>query len=246
MSFSVLFLSNRLSTEAYVSLLQTTNCTKLVSGSGNREVAELIQAQHPVSLFTLVEKPAYDVPMPSGPRLLIPVPHNASTRIAFIVHSSGSTGLPKPIFQTHKACLSNYSSGIGFRAFLTLPLYHNHGISTLFRAIFAGKKIAMMNANLPLSEGNLVDAMESADPESFHGVPYALKLLSETDRGVQALKKCKLVLYGGSSCPDEVGDELVRQGVYVVGHYGAYVHHFFSYWILANFRWMAGQKWDSS
>ncbi|KAE9973609.1 hypothetical protein BLS_003501 [Venturia inaequalis] len=221
MSFSVLFLSNRLSTEAYVSLLQKTKCTKLVSGSGNWKVAELIQAQHSVSLFSLVKKPAYDIPIPSAPRLVIPIPHNVSTRIAFIVHSSGSTGLPKPIFQTHKACLSNYSSGIGFRAFLTLPLYHNHGISTLFRAIFAGKKIAMMNANLPLSDSNLVDAMESADPESFHGVPYALKLLSETERGVQALKKCKLVLYGGSSCPDEVGDVLVRQGVYVVGHYGA-------------------------
>jgi acyl-CoA synthetase (AMP-forming)/AMP-acid ligase II len=223
MSFSVLFLSNRLSTEAYVSLLQKTKCTKVVSGSGNWKSAELIQAQSSVSLFNLVDKSAYDIPLPSGPRLSVPLPHNASARIAFIVHSSGSTGLPKPIFQTHKACLSNYSSGIGFRAFLTLPLYHNHGISTLFRAIFAGKKLAMMNANLPLSESNLVEAMESVEPESFHGVPYALKLLSETERGIQALKRCKLVLYGGSSCPDEVGDELVRQGVYIVGHYGAYV-----------------------
>lgn len=234
MSFSVLFLSNRLSTEAYVNLLQKTKCTRLVFGSGNWKVAELIQAQHPVSLFSLAEKRTYDIPMPTGPRFLIPSPRNVSTRIAFIVHSSGSTGLPKPIFQTHKACLSNWSSGIGYRAFLTLPLYHNHGISTLFRAIFAGKKIAMINANLPLSESNLVDAMKSVDPESFHGVPYALKLLSETERGVQALKKCKLVLYGGSSCPDEVGDELVRQGVYVVGHYGAYVYQSLSYQALAN------------
>ncbi|QDS74306.1 putative secondary metabolism biosynthetic enzyme [Venturia effusa] len=221
MSFSVLFLSNRLSTEAYVSLLQKTRCVKMVCGAGNRKAAELIRTQYPLSLFDLVEKHVYDIPVPSGPPLLMPQLHNVLDRIAFIVHSSGSTGLPKPILQTHKACLSNYSSGIGYKAFLTLPLYHNHGISTLFRAIFAGKKIAMMNANLPLSAGNLVDAMESVEPESFHGVPYALKLLSETERGVQALRKCKLVLYGGSSCPDEVGDELVRQGVYVVGHYGA-------------------------
>lgn len=104
----------------------------------------------------------------------------------------------------------------------------------------------MMNANLPLSEGNLVDAMEAADPESFHGVPYALKLLSETEGGIQALKKCKLVLYGGSSCPDEVGDELVRQGVYVVGHYGAYVYHVRLCRPLANSRSMTERKWVSS
>jgi hypothetical protein len=78
-----------------------------------------------------------------------------------------------------------------------------------------------VNASLPLSESNLVEALNAVDPQSFHCVPYALKLLSETERGIEALKRCKLVLYGGSSCPDEVGNKLVEQGVYVVGHYGA-------------------------
>lgn len=63
--------------------------------------------------------------------------------------------------------------------------------------------------------------MGAAEPESFHGVPYALKLLAESDEGIQALAKCKLVLYGGSSCPDELGDKMVDAGVYLVGHYGA-------------------------
>lgn len=64
-------------------------------------------------------------------------------------------------------------------------------------------------------------AMEASQPESFHGVPYALKLLSESERGIAALRKCKLVLFGGSSCPDDLGDKLVNAGVYVVSHYGA-------------------------
>ena len=63
--------------------------------------------------------------------------------------------------------------------------------------------------------------MESVEPESFLGVPYALKLLAETDRGISALRKCRLVMFGGSSCPDDLGDALVRAGVYLVGHYGA-------------------------
>jgi hypothetical protein len=81
----------------------------------------------------------------------------------------------------------------------------------------------MFNASLPLSSHNLVEAMEATEPESFHGVPYALKLLAESERGILALKHCKLVLFGGSSCPDELGDKLVEAGVYLVGHYGAYV-----------------------
>jgi hypothetical protein len=115
----------------------------------------------------------------------------------------------------------NYSSSFGYRAFLTLPLYHNHGLSSFFRAVHSGKEISLFNANLPLSGPNLIEAMHAVKPESFFGVPYALKLLAETDSGVEVLKRCKLVLFGGSSCPDDLGDRLVAAGVYLVGHYGA-------------------------
>jgi acyl-CoA synthetase (AMP-forming)/AMP-acid ligase II len=157
--------------------------------------------------------------MPRFPRLT--GGPEVSSRIAFIIHSSGSTGLPKPIYQTQESCLSNYSSSFGYRAFLTLPLYHNHGLSSFFRAVYSGKELAMFNANLPLSGNNLIEAMNAVKPESFYGVPYALKLLAETNDGIQALKECKLVLFGGSSCPDDLGDRLIAAGVYLVGHYGA-------------------------
>lgn len=221
MGFAILFLSNRLSTEAYINLLQKTKCRKLVAGMSNAKATELIQDRYPLSVFPILEKSIYDVQKPSKSRFPTTSYQNSSNRIAFIIHSSGSTGLPKPIFQTHKACLANYSSGSGFRAFLTLPLYHNHGISTLFRAIYSGKKISIFNANLPLSGSNLIEAMEAAHPESFHSVPYVLKLLAESERGISILKQCKLVLYGGSSCPDDLGDRLVKAGVHLVGHYGA-------------------------
>jgi hypothetical protein len=28
-------------------------------------------------------------------------------------------------------------------------------------------------------------------------------------------------MFCGSSCPDELGDRLVKEGIYLVGHYGA-------------------------
>ncbi len=63
--------------------------------------------------------------------------------------------------------------------------------------------------------------MSAVKPDIFLGVPYALKLLAETEHGIQVLRDCKLVLFGGSSCPDDLGDRLVEGGVYLVGHYGA-------------------------
>ncbi|KAL5322381.1 hypothetical protein ACEPPN_010354 [Leptodophora sp. 'Broadleaf-Isolate-01'] len=222
LGFAVLLLSNRLATEAYVHLLKGTNCRRIVSSENLSKAVSNIQSELEITNYPLLAHSDYDVHNPLLPRFPRRIgSSDQSRKTAFIIHSSGSTGYPKPIFQTHEACLSNYSSSFGFRAFLTLPLYHNHGLSSFFRAIYSGKELAMFNANLPLSGTNLIEAMAAVKPESFHGVPYALKLLAESERGIQALKDCKLVLFGGSSCPDDLGDELVNKGVYLVGHYGA-------------------------
>jgi acyl-coenzyme A synthetase/AMP-(fatty) acid ligase len=107
------------------------------------------------------------------------------------------------------------------RAFITLPLYHNHGICNFFRAIHSGKSIHIYNADLPLTQSYLAAILRKHDFEIFYGVPYALKLLAETAEGIELLKHLKIVMYGGSACPDTLGNLLVHRGVNVVGHYGA-------------------------
>lgn len=52
-------------------------------------------------------------------------------------------------------------------------------------------------------------------------MPYALKLLAETEEGVRLLRRLEIVMYGGSACPDDLGDYLAGEGVNLVGHYGA-------------------------
>ncbi|ESZ94246.1 hypothetical protein SBOR_5380 [Sclerotinia borealis F-4128] len=222
LDFAVLLLSNRLAPEAYISLLKKTGCKRIISSDNHSEVTKSIQTELEITQYPVLKQSQYDIKAPLTPRFprFIGNPSD-STRYSFIIHSSGSTGLPKPIFQTHAACLSNYSNSFGYRAFLTLPLYHNHGLSSFFRAVHSVKEISMFNANLPLTGNNLIDGMAAVNPESFHGVPYALKLLAESENGIEALRKCKLVLFGGSSCPDDLGDRLTQADVYLVGHYGA-------------------------
>jgi hypothetical protein len=72
-----------------------------------------------------------------------------------------------------------------------------------------------------MTGSNLVAAMEKIKPGGFHGVPYALKLLSESQRGIELLRSCKVVMFGGSSCPDDLGDRLVKAGINLIAHYGA-------------------------
>lgn len=107
------------------------------------------------------------------------------------------------------------------KAFITLPLFHNHGICNFFRAIYSCKPIYWYNADLPLRQDYIVKIMREHRFEIFYGVPYALKLLSESDEGIDILTQLKVVMYGGSACPDDLGNALVKKGVNLVGHYGA-------------------------
>ncbi|KAI1408863.1 L-aminoadipate-semialdehyde dehydrogenase [Hypoxylon sp. FL1857] len=220
--FSVLFLSTRLQTEAYVNLLRETRCRFVIrTPTSYAATASRISEEYEIAQFDLVEYSVYSKVDTASTRYQRPVIENEAQKIAFIVHSSGSTGLPKPIYQNHRSCLTNYSVGSGMRAFVTLPLYHNHGLSTFFRGITSSVTTAFFDASLPMTHDNLVNALEQFRPESFHCVPYSLKLLSESEHGIDLLRQCNLVLFGGSSCPDDLGDRLVNAGVYLVGHYGA-------------------------
>lgn len=66
---------------------------------------------------------------------------------------------------------------------------------------------------LPLTADNLVSVMEAVRPEAVHCVPYALGLLAEKQRGIEALKACQVVTAAGARTPDELGDRLVKAGI---------------------------------
>ncbi|KAI1462010.1 L-aminoadipate-semialdehyde dehydrogenase [Annulohypoxylon moriforme] len=220
--FGILFLSTRLSVQAYTALLEKTKCHNIATAPNYTATASNIAAGYEVSQFSILTGDIYGKVDSTRPRFQRPVKiEDEAQKVAFILHSSGSTGLPKPIYQTHRSCLTNYSVGSGMRAFITLPLFHNHGLCTLFRGITYSVTTALFDASLPMTHDHLVSAMEQFNPESFHCVPYSLKVLSESDHGIDLMRRCKLVLFGGSSCPDDLGDKLVNSGVYLVGHYGA-------------------------
>lgn len=216
-----LLLSTRITPEAYESLLKTTNAGTLLYHDQYRGPVNQVK----LSLPNLnIESIRHVTALPAESQLQVAnldldrETHHGS----FIIHSSGSTGLPKPIFQTHKASLYAYSQHFGLVGHITLPLYHNHGICCLFRAIYSRRKIYIYNASLPLTSQHLLSTLrEHPEIGILYGVPYALKLLSETEEGIALLAKLDVVMFGGSACPKPIGDALVDAGVNLVGHYGA-------------------------
>jgi len=222
---TVLFLSTRISTAAYSSLFQTTGANHVLVDESFREIAAQVKEGLPsLQVHSITDKASFDYPISEfndenrfDQNLK---PEVESSKISWIIHSSGSTGLPKPIYQTHSAALKNYASNLNLRGFITLPLYHAHGISSVFRAIHSRKQIYMYNSSLPLTKQHLLNIMQRYDFQIFYGVPYALKILGDTSEGIAALARLKVVMFGGSACPDALGDRLVENGVNLISHYG--------------------------
>jgi thioester reductase-like protein len=214
-----LLLSTRLSPEAIGSLLEKTGCDEIVHSAPHRERVGAVHKLRPVRAVPLCTDyrtgPVVDIRIDLDPEF-------ETNTACNILHSSGSTGFPKPIRNIHKNYIYNASFNLGMKGFITLPLFHNHGLSSFLRALYSGKVLSFYNPHLPLSARQLTAVFKhlGSELEIFYGVPYALKVLA-TDEGLKLLKNFKVVMFGGSACPDDLGDMLVDAGVNLVAHYGA-------------------------
>lgn len=226
LGYAALLLSTRLARPALVRLLDLTGCNVVLTTSHFHPLLSEAQAEHPVILLKMLQHEEYysvseDSTAPSSGFIREYDAQKENTKHAVIIHSSGSTGLPKPIYLTHRSCLAAFSTHLDRRALMTQPLFHSFGFYETFRSIYSGKTMYYYNYALPVTSQNLISTIEHTKPELLFCVPYILKLLGDTDRGIHSLASMDLVMYGGSACPDDLGDSLVRQGVNLVANYGA-------------------------
>ncbi|KAJ7626417.1 L-aminoadipate-semialdehyde dehydrogenase [Mycena polygramma] len=148
-------------------------------------------------------------------------PEQEADRPAVILHSSGSTGFPKPVFVTHYGLLANIAINQNKPGFSTLPVYHGYGHFAIFRCMYATKPITLFPPHLPLTSSNICAVLAASPPvKQCFAVPYVIKLLGETPEGVAALASFDLVGYAGAAVPDDLGTRLVAAGVNLFSIYG--------------------------
>lgn len=109
---TVLLLSPRISQPAYAHLLKTTGSRRLIIQPSFCEKAANLQNDFPDLLVReIAVQASYGYPMAemaytnNTPGLDL---NKKAFQSAWIFHSSGSTGLPKPVYLTHRAALENY------------------------------------------------------------------------------------------------------------------------------------------
>ncbi|KAK7454620.1 hypothetical protein VKT23_011373 [Stygiomarasmius scandens] len=129
-------------------------------------------------------------------------PEQESPRPAIYLHSSGSTGFPKPVAITHYGLIANIAINQDKTGFSTLPVFHGYGHFALFRCMYPGKPFVLFPPHLPLTSAN-VCAVHAIAPDSRQcfAVPYVIKLLGETEEGVKMMASFDVVSYAGAPLP---------------------------------------------
>ncbi|KAF8215590.1 acetyl-CoA synthetase-like protein [Mycena galopus ATCC 62051] len=158
--------------------------------------------------------------------------------VALYLHSSGSTGFPKSIPETHRNLIHHSAlDGIAQEVEIAprlavgaLPAFHTFGITTqLLFPIFNGGTACIyppastateyITPVVPTAE-NAIENAKRAKAMGIMGVP-ALVLEWQSPETVAYLKTLNLVGYAGGPLASRVGDSLFSQGVNIVPIYGA-------------------------
>ncbi|KAE9366838.1 putative NRPS-like enzyme [Stipitochalara longipes BDJ] len=223
LGYTTFILSPRLPVNACVNLLQDAGAKILLYASQFLDLATKTSKALSLSLTPILTRKQYDISSDSTTPFEREgvVDEKENLKKLIMMHSSGSTGLPRPIHYTHKRLLATMLTAQSLIAFQSVPLFHAHGFISFIQAIYKRKCIYLFNGHVPQTHDTVTAAIRAANPEIVWTVPYVLKLLCEKRDGIEVLKKCKVVSCSGSRCPDELGDLMVREDIHFGTVFGA-------------------------
>ncbi|CAG8935291.1 unnamed protein product [Penicillium salamii] len=224
---SALLLSTRNSLVANRHLLRSTNCPVLVDGSERPTlrtlVSELVESCPETERWHM--GPIWDI---FASDTVKPYIHNESyaileDRTAVMIHSSGTTGLPKPVRLTYGYLATLFymqtlpvpEGRQSTQLFVHLkdqlrimsgPLFHFIGLVCISESIFYRTSF-LLAPDRPLT-ADLFSSIMSLDVPPRWGLvsPFVLEELSASEKGRDALSKLSAINFGGAPLSQAAGD----------------------------------------
>lgn len=227
LGYTSLCLSPRLAPNACEKLIKETGAIAVIPGKTTQTASLVSQTQElfsePIEVIKQISQEDLDKPPPGKVRFQrenIDKELETHWSVA-ILHSSGSTGLPKPICLPHKRLMMHIPAPKGKIEFSTFPFFHGYGSWLCMHNIMDRKTTYMYNANIATTADYVIKVLDHIGPDVLHVVPYTIELLAQSERGIEAMKRCIRVVFSGSGCPDDLGNDLVKRGVVLESLWGA-------------------------
>ncbi|KAK8075277.1 hypothetical protein PG997_009940 [Apiospora hydei] len=227
--YSLFLTSPRNSAEAHRSLFKSLDCRTLMTPESippaAHPILETVAPRH--LLIPSVEEllqtvyPSYEYRKTLEEGLQDPI---------MIIHTSGSTGIPKPLIWTQETVLKHQNASscpapeglsslesvyLGKRVLVTLPPFHGAGYGqNIFYAIPFGNTVIApaAAAGAIVTAQGLVDALEQTPADIALLVP---SVVAELAQNTELLRYCvqhlELIVYIGGDLPQQVGDTVAAQ-----------------------------------
>ncbi|KAK0231808.1 NRPS-like enzyme [Armillaria nabsnona] len=226
--YSAFPISTRNSPAAIAHLLESTGCKNLFV-SADPAIQEVIGMQDGINT----------IPMPTFEDFYLknnsePLPHVRPDweQPALIMHSSGSTRFPSPIYHTHKfyvmhgVWLSYGDMDVCGHVLSAhgLPMYHLMGCWTLMIAASDGVTIAMLPPKsqpiVPTPE-RVLEGIKATECTLVFCVPHFYEAWAQDPAAPEVLAKATVVYFAGGPLSKSAGDSLVAKGVSLCTLFGS-------------------------
>jgi acyl-CoA synthetase (AMP-forming)/AMP-acid ligase II len=210
-----LFISPRNSLEAQLSLFEQTSCRHLWYSGPFQSIIESIASHRKMDTFVA---PSVDQLLSSN-AVRFPYerpPEKTEWDPAVVLHTSGSTGVPKPVVfrQGGLIAMDQYQhlpprNGARYiwseyterckRTFAALPFFHGAGLMGAFvlLCLYHEHELAVPIPDQPMTADLLIESIKYSGSESGFTAPSILEELSGRNDGIECLKGLKFVAYGG-------------------------------------------------
>lgn len=225
--YKALLPSPRNSQEGQASLFKTTKCNLLLHSEGVKAHVDAVKTVLPD--VRTVEVPTFDDLIQRGQRAgqYQGPPGDNDDNQVLILHTSGSTGLPKPIYHTHTSIytiaaakqlykpqgrlnaqdpfLESDKSMLG-----AAPFFHMMGQAILWRSIQCRAPLVATPPEKPVNADLILKVLDQTKPTRAIFPPSILEEIAESPGGLEALGGLDYVFYGGGPLAIGIGDKVTQ------------------------------------
>ncbi|KZL86090.1 male sterility protein [Colletotrichum incanum] len=237
--YKALFVSPRNPIEAQLNLFKLSDCRMVARPQSHRSVAEF-WLQH-WDMKQLEIEPLHDIlSKPQVPN----IPYTKSAAEAewdpfLVLHTSGSTGLPKPIVVKHGSIgladalhllpewngtfpISQVMQDVTTKHFNPMPMFHAGGVyGFIGTAIISGKEIVFPFPDRPLTPDLAIEIIQTTGSSSAALPPSLLEEMCHRLAHIAVLKQLNYLGFGGGPLNKEAGDILYKHGISLINIIGA-------------------------
>ncbi|KXJ87371.1 hypothetical protein Micbo1qcDRAFT_216469 [Microdochium bolleyi] len=231
--YKALLISPRNTTEAQLSLFEKTDCDTLLIDSALRPLAQQWLGARPSMQAIEIAPFAEWFTEEAAPHVPYTKTYDEAKWDPLVVlHTSGSTGIPKPVVPTHgmlgindqlhdlpeyqgaKIFMRAFERRITKGIFVPMPLFHAAGLFfSLMCIAYWDIPYALGMPDRPVSADLAHDCIAHAGVDAVLLPPSVLEQMSQVPEHVEALSSLNMVVFGGGPLASETGDRLVQQGV---------------------------------